>query len=86
MPRESAEVYTSMANVLFMANRLSEAEIAYRRALSYDQAFDMAKKNLEVTYRKAQADGTLKPAPAAPGTPVVPGTPIPTGWQIVPKG
>ncbi|MBI2787166.1 MAG: O-antigen ligase family protein [Elusimicrobia bacterium] len=83
--RESAEAYTSMANALFMDNRFPEAEQAYRTALSYDTNFDMAKKNLEVTYRRAQAEGRLKPAPVAPGTKIVPGLPVPTGWIVVPK-
>jgi len=84
-PRESAEAYTSMANAFFMGGRFPEAEQAYRTALSYDPTFEMAKKNLEVTYRRAQEDGILKPAKVAPGTGVVPGTPVPTGWIIVPK-
>ncbi|MDD5301596.1 MAG: O-antigen ligase family protein [Elusimicrobia bacterium] len=84
-PRESAEAYTSMANALFMDNRFPEAEQAYRTALSYDPTFEMAKKNLEVTYRRAQADGRLKPAKVEPGVKIVPGTPVPTGWIVGPK-
>jgi putative inorganic carbon (HCO3(-)) transporter len=83
--RESAEAYTSMANALFMDNRFPEAEQAYRTALSYDTNFDMAKKNLEVTYRRAQAEGRLKQVQVAPGTKAVPGQPVPTGWIVVPK-
>lgn len=83
--RESAETYTSMANALFMDNLFPEAERAYRIALSYDPGFDMAKKNLEVTYRRAQADGRLKPAKMEPGAKPVPGLPVPTGWIVVPK-
>lgn len=83
--RESAEAYTSMANALFMADRFPEAEKAYRVALSYDQNFEMAKKNLEVTYRRAQAEGRLKPAKVEPGTQIVPGRPVPTGWLVHPK-
>jgi putative inorganic carbon (HCO3(-)) transporter len=84
-PRESAEAYTSMANALFMDSRFPEAEQAYRIALSYDSNFDMAKKNLEVTYRRAQADGRIKPAKVDPSLKVVPGTPVQTGWIIGPK-
>ncbi len=84
-PRESAEAYTSMANALFMDNLFLEAEQAYRIALSYDQNFDMAKKNLEVTYRRAQADGRLKPFIVPAGTVIIPGKPVPTGWTIAPK-
>ena len=83
--RESAETYTSMANALFMGNRFPEAEQAYRIALSYDQNFDLAKKNLEVTYRRAQGEGRLKKVEVAPGTKIVPGQPVPTGWIVVPK-
>jgi putative inorganic carbon (HCO3(-)) transporter len=84
-PRESAETYTSLANALFMGNRFEEAERAYRTALSYDATFEMAKKNLEVTYRRAQADGRLKPVKVDPSVKVVPGMPVPTGWIVVPK-
>ncbi|MCR4294928.1 MAG: O-antigen ligase family protein [Elusimicrobia bacterium] len=83
--RESAEAYASLANALFMGDRFPEAEQAYRIALSYDQNFEMAKKNLEVTYRRAQADGRLKPAKVESGTQIVPGVPVPTGWLVVPK-
>jgi len=83
-PRESAEAFTSMANALFMDSRFPEAEHAYRTALSYDQNFDMAKKNLEVTYRRAQADGRLKPVKVEPGAKIVPGLPVPTGWLVGP--
>jgi tetratricopeptide (TPR) repeat protein len=86
LPREAAEAYTSMANALFMGNRFDEAEIAYRKALSFDPTFDMAKKNLDVTYRRAQAEGRLKQVKLeGPPKPVVPGLPVPTGWIIVPK-
>lgn len=84
-PRESAEAFTSMANAFFMDSRFAEAEQAYRTALSYDQNFDMAKKNLEVTYRRAQAEGRLKPVKVEPGVKIVPGLPVPTGWIIGPK-
>ncbi len=84
-PHESAEVYTSMANALFMGGRFEEAERAYRTALSYDPAFDMAKKNLDVTYHRAQQEGRLKPATANAGAKAVPGTPVQTGWMIIPK-
>ena len=89
LPREAAEAYTSMANALFMGNRFEEAELAYRKALSFDPNFDMAKKNLDVTYRRAQAEGRLKqvkPEPGAnPGAKPIPGVPVPTGWMVVPK-
>jgi len=84
-PRESAEAYTSLANAYFMGNRLAEAERAYRTALSYDQNFDMAKKNLEVTYRRAQGEKSLTSVKVEPGTQIVPGVPVPTGWIVSPK-
>ncbi len=86
-PRESAEAYTSLANALFMGNHYPEAETAYRTALSYDPTFEMAKKNLDVTYRKAQAEGRLKQVKLEPppGGKLVPGLPVPTGWIVVPK-
>ncbi len=84
-PRESAEAYTSMANALFMGNNFEAAEQAYRTALSYDGNFEMAKKNLEVTYRRAQADGRLKKVAVEPGVKIVPGMPVPTGWIVGPK-
>lgn len=85
--RESAEAYTSLANALFMGGDFVEAEKAYRTALSYDPTFEMAKKNLDVTYRRAQADGRLKKDSVQPdpATKLVPGLPVPTGWLIVPK-
>jgi tetratricopeptide (TPR) repeat protein len=83
--RESAEAYTSLANALFMDSRFPEAEQAYRIALSYDTTFDMAKKNLEVTYRRAQQDGRLKPVKIEGSSMPVAGVPVPTGWIIVPK-
>ena len=84
-PRESAEAYTSLANSLFMDAKYPEAEQAYRTALSYEPTFDMAKKNLEVTYRRAQADGRLKKVDVIASSRVVPGVPVPTGWIVVPK-
>ncbi len=84
-PRESAEVYTSLANALFMDNRFSEAEKAYRTALSYDPLFETAKRNLEVTYSRAQAEGRLRPVKAVPGATIVPGNPVSTGWIVMPK-
>ena len=84
-PRESAEAYTSLANAFFMDSRFTEAEQAYRKALSYDATFDMAKKNLDITYRRAQAEGLLKPVKVEPGTKNVPGFPIQTGWIVAPK-
>ena len=80
-PRESAEAYTSLANAQFMGGRFEEAEQNYRKALSFDQKFEMARRNLEVTYRKAQELGRLKQVPVT-STAIVPGLPVPTGWLI----
>ncbi|UPT74100.1 MAG: tetratricopeptide repeat protein [Elusimicrobiota bacterium] len=86
--RESAEAYTSLGNAQFMKGDYEGAEDSYRRALSYEPAWEMARKNLEVTYRRAQLEGRLKQDkvdPAAAGKKPVPGTLIPTGWIVVPK-
>ena len=83
-PRESAEAYTSLANAQFMAGRYEEAEQNYRKALSYEPNFDMAKRNLEVTYRKAQELGRLK-KDVVTDPKITPGLPVPTGWLVAPK-
>ena len=82
-PKESAEAYTNLANALFMADRLDEAEKAYRLSLSYDPKAEIPAKNLQVTYGKAKQLGRLKPEPTQ-GATVVPGVPVPTGWTVLP--
>ena len=82
--RDGAEAYTSLANAHFMAGHLEESEKLYKKALSFDPAFEQAKRNLEVAYRKAQAEGRLiKQIPPAkmPGPGEIPFT----GYEVAPK-
>src|SRR5262245_53130959 len=60
---ENAEAYTNLGNAYFVAERLVEAEAAYRRALALEPGYEHARKNLGVTYNKAQAAGRLKTVP-----------------------
>ncbi len=86
--RESGEAYTNLGNALFMQNDYEGAESSYRTALSYDPSSEMARKNLEVTYRRAQLEGRLKPVkldPAQAAAKPAPGSLVPTGWIVVPK-
>jgi len=83
MPKESADAYTNLANALFMADQLDEAERAYRLALSYDPKAELPTRNLQVTYSKAKSLNRLKPA-AETSSSVTPGVPVPTGWQVLP--
>ena len=82
--RDGAEAYTSLANAHYMAGHLEESEKFYKKALSFEPAFEQAKRNLEVAYRKAQSEGRLKPLPA-PAQPPAPGEIPFTGYEIVPK-
>jgi O-antigen ligase/tetratricopeptide (TPR) repeat protein len=84
-PKERADAYTNLANAQFMAGRVEESERSYRLALSYDPTYEMARKNLEVVYNRAKAEGRLKADPVAPGTKLTPGIPVPTGWLVLPK-
>lgn len=61
------EAYTHLANAYLMANRLVEAEKAYKTALHFNPKSDHAKNNLRVLYQKAQAAGRLKVTPPPPG-------------------
>ncbi|OGR92476.1 MAG: hypothetical protein A2V88_01050 [Elusimicrobia bacterium RBG_16_66_12] len=78
-----AEAYTSLANAHFMAGHLEESEKFYKKALSFDLAFEQAKRNLEVVYRKAQSEGRLKklaPPARMPGPGEIPFT----GYEVAP--
>ncbi|MBI4371715.1 MAG: O-antigen ligase family protein [Elusimicrobia bacterium] len=82
-PREAAEAYRNLADAQFLGGHLPEAERSYKKSLSFEPAFDVAKRNLEVVYRQAQAQGRLRqvPPPAkAPG----PGEPPYTGYEVAP--
>jgi O-antigen ligase/tetratricopeptide (TPR) repeat protein len=95
-PNDAAEAYTSLANAHYMAEQTSHqagqkdagdhlgaAEKYYKKALGFNPTFDNAKKNLEIVYREAQAEGRLrKAAPPAkmPGN----GEPPFTGYEVAP--
>ncbi|MDE2489838.1 MAG: O-antigen ligase family protein [Elusimicrobia bacterium] len=93
-PNEAAQAYTSLANAHYLAelaeggkpdveNHLVWAERYYKKALAFVPNFDQAHRNLEVVYRKAQAEGRLikLPPPAKmPG----PGEPPFTGYEVGP--
>jgi O-antigen ligase/tetratricopeptide (TPR) repeat protein len=89
---EGAEAYTSLANAHYLAEQnsprdvaghLIAAELYYKKALAFDPTFANAKGNLEIVYRKAQAEGRLRklPPPAKmPGE----GEPPFTGYEVAP--
>ncbi|MBI3565140.1 MAG: O-antigen ligase family protein [Elusimicrobia bacterium] len=90
--REAAEAYTSLANAHFMAEQqtpkdaaghLQAAEQAYRKALSFEPAFENARRNLEVVYRKAQQEGRLRQLPPPAKMPGA-GEPPFTGYEVGP--
>jgi tetratricopeptide (TPR) repeat protein/O-antigen ligase len=57
---ETAEVYANLGNAYFMLENLNEAERAYLKALSLEPNNEQAKRNLTITYNKAQQLGRLK--------------------------
>jgi len=91
--RDGAEAYTSLANAHFLAEQtttgkdaaghLKAAELAYKKALAFEPAFENAKRNLEVVYRKAQQEGRLRQVP--PPSPLPgPGDLPYTGYEVGP--
>ncbi len=89
---EGAEAYTSLANAHYLAEQnggkdaaghLIAAEAYYKKALAFDPAFDNAKKNLEIVYRKAQAEGRLRKLPPPARMPAA-GAPPFTGYEVAP--
>lgn len=91
-PQEAAEAYTSLANAHYLAeqnskkdtaNHLVAAEAYYKKALAFSPTFDNAKRNLEIVYRKAQAEGRLRKLPP-PAKPPSPGEPPFTGYEVAP--
>ncbi len=91
-PSGAVEAYTSLANAHYLAeqaspkdvaNHLVAAEAYYKKALAFDPAFDNAKKNLEIVYRKAQAEGRLRKLPPPAKMPL-PGEPPFTGYEVAP--
>lgn len=91
--RAASEAYTSLANAHYMAEleskskdvagHLQAAEKAYRKALSFEPAYENARRNLEVVYRKAQSEGRLRQVPAPAKLPG-PGEPPFTGYEVGP--
>ena len=91
-PKDAAEAYTSLANAHYLAeqsaakdaaNHLISAEGYYKKALAFDPTFENAKRNLEIVYRKAQAEGRLRKA-APPAKMPAPGEPPFTGYEVAP--
>ncbi|MBI3297438.1 MAG: O-antigen ligase family protein [Elusimicrobia bacterium] len=64
------DAYSRLGNAYFLKGDLSGAEKAYKDALHFDKGNQMAQRNLQVVYAKAQAEGRLKlTPPAVPGQP-----------------
>ena len=91
-PKDAAEAYTSLANAHYLAeqaggkdapNHLGDAEAYYKKALAFDPTFENARRNLEIVYRKAQAEGRLRKA-APPAKMPAPGEPPFTGYEVAP--
>jgi O-antigen ligase/tetratricopeptide (TPR) repeat protein len=88
-----AEAYTSLANAHFLAEQqipgkdlaghLQASELYYKKALAFEPAFENAKRNLEVVYRKAQQEGRLRQLPPPAKMPA-PGEPPFTGYEVGP--
>jgi len=92
VPKDAAEAYTSLANAHYLAEQnapkdaaghLVSAEAYYKKALSFDPTFDNAKRNLEIVYRKAQAEGRLRKL-TPPAKMPAPGEPPFTGYEVAP--
>jgi tetratricopeptide (TPR) repeat protein len=67
---ESAEAYTNLANAYFLLDRLEDSEQAFRRALALEPNNELAKRNLNALYHKADVMHRLRrvpPAAAGPG-------------------
>lgn len=65
---DDPDAYARLGNAYFMKGDLAMAERAYRDSLTFDPNNQMAQKNLQVVYAKAQQEGRLKVTPpAAPG-------------------
>ncbi|MFA5140296.1 MAG: O-antigen ligase family protein [Elusimicrobiota bacterium] len=74
--------YVHLGNAYLMANRLSDAEKAYREALRLNPDSPHARQNLQVLYNRAQKMGLLK-LPALPQPPVTqPAGEVETGRQL----
>jgi tetratricopeptide (TPR) repeat protein len=91
-PSAAAEAYTSLANAHYLADQaagkdtaghLVAAELYYKKALGFVPNFDNAKRNLEIVYHKAQAEGRLRKV-APPARLPSPGEPPFTGYEVAP--
>ena len=91
-PKDAAEAYVNLANAHYLAEQTSPkdaaghliaAEAYYRKALAFDPAFENAKRNLEIVYRKAQSEGRLRKS-ALPAKAPPPGEPPFTGYEVAP--
>ncbi|MFI5350500.1 MAG: tetratricopeptide repeat protein, partial [Elusimicrobiota bacterium] len=92
VPKDAAEAYTSLANAHYLAeqsaakdsaNHLIAAEAYYKKALAFDPTFENAKRNLEIVYRKAQAEGRLRKMTPPAKMPLA-GEPPFTGYEVAP--
>jgi O-antigen ligase/tetratricopeptide (TPR) repeat protein len=92
VPKDAAEAYTSLANAHYLAEQATPKDVAghlvaaeayYKKALSFDPTFDNAKRNLEIVYRKAQAEGRLRKLTPPTKMPS-PGEPPFTGYEVAP--
>ena len=91
-PKGAAEAYVSLANAHYLAeqtsakdaaNHLISAESYYKKALAFDPTFENAKRNLEIVYRKAQAEGRLRKAAPPAKAPAAGEAPF-TGYEVAP--
>jgi len=65
---DDSDAYARLGNVYYMKGELALAERAYKDALAVEPGNQMAQKNLQVVYMKAQQEGRLKVTPPrAPG-------------------
>ncbi|HEX4047282.1 MAG TPA: hypothetical protein VH309_05585, partial [Elusimicrobiota bacterium] len=62
---------------------LVAAEAYYKKALAFDPSFENAKRNLEIVYRKAQAEGRLRKLTPPAKMPSA-GEPPFTGYEVAP--
>ncbi|TPW20253.1 MAG: hypothetical protein FD126_1877 [Elusimicrobia bacterium] len=65
---DDPDAYARLGNAYYMRGDLRAAESSYKDALKFDPGNQMAQKNIQVVYMKAQQEGRLKVTPpAGPG-------------------